>query len=188
VGVLGIDEVLRRVKTDGLVQNLGNRELENPEGVGVDLRLGQVHTITEGGAYIEADGEEALGMRKGVQTQSLGEWKESEKPGFVTIEPGKFYLVRTIEAVKTPTDLMPVLYTRVSLFKAGLILITSKTDPGYEGPLVAGLRNLSDFPVQLQLGARICNVVFFQIEGRGVKYRGQHQGGRIAITSEERQV
>jgi deoxycytidine triphosphate deaminase len=85
-------------------------------------------------------------------------------------------------------DLMPVIYTRGSLFKAGLLLITSKTDPGYVGPLVFGLRNLSDFDVELQLGARICNIVFFQINGRGTAYRGQHQGGRIAITEEEQQV
>jgi deoxycytidine triphosphate deaminase len=186
--VLGINELLRRVREEQLIGDLGKRELENPEGVGVDLRLGQVYTITEGGAYIEADGAEALGMRKGVQTKVLGEWREGGTNEFIDIEPGKYYLARTIEAVKTPLDLMPVAYTRVSLFKAGLILIMSKTDPGYEGPLVFGLRNLSDFTVKLQLGARICNLVFFQIDGQGTAYRGQHQGGRVAITEDERQV
>ena len=51
-----------------------------------------------------------------------------------------------------------------------------------------GLTNLSPFPVKLQMGARICNVVFFKIEGKTVKYRGQHQGGRVSPEKVERQV
>ena len=188
MSVLGIDDVLRRVREEGLLTNLGRRELDNPEGVGVDLRLGQVHVITEGGAFIEADGAAGLGKRKGVQTELVGEWREGETQEFVSIEPGHYYMVRTIEGVKTPLDLMPVVYPRTTLFRVGLVLIASKTDPGYEGPLAFGLKNLSNFPVQLQLGARICNVVFHQIAGRGTAYRGQHQGGRVAIHEEERQV
>jgi deoxycytidine triphosphate deaminase len=188
MSVLGIHEVLRRVKEDELVVGLGRRELENPEGVGVDLRLGQIHTIAEGGAFIEEDGDHELGHRQGVQPKLLGEWQEKGPNDFVDIEPGKYYLVRTVESITVPINLMPVIYTRGTLFKAGLILITSKSDPGYSGPLVFGLRNLSDFPVRLQLGARICNIVFLTIEGEGTPYRGQHQGGRVAITEKERQV
>jgi deoxycytidine triphosphate deaminase len=188
LSVLGIDEVLRRIREEQLITDLGKRELENPEGVGVDLRLGQIHTISEGGSYIEADGEDDLGHRKGVKTTLLGEWKKDAPNDFIEIHPGHYYLVRTIEGITTPLDLMPVIYTRGSLFKAGLLLVTSKCDPGYVGPLVFGLRNLSDFPAKLQLGARICNIVFFKIEGVGTAYRGQHQGGRVAITEKERQV
>src|ERR1700758_3824967 len=98
MSVLGIDEVLRRVREEGMITNLGARELENPEGVGVDLRLGQVHVVSEGGAFIESDGQAGLGKRKGVQTKQLAEWKPgSQEQEFVTIEPDKFYMVRTIE-------------------------------------------------------------------------------------------
>ncbi len=167
---------------------MSDRELNNPEGIGVDLRLGQVHHITEGGAFIEADSPEGLGMRKGVQTEQLHKWQEGAEPTFVELKPHDYYLVRTVETVNTPADLMPVVYPRTSLFKAGLLLVTSKTDPGYKGPLVFGLKNLSDFLVKLQPGARFCNIVFFKVEGESVAYRGQHQGGRVAIKEEERQV
>lgn len=188
MSVLGIHEVVDRIKRGELVHNVGRRELENPEGVGVDLRLGQIHTITGGGAFIEADGAKDLGHRGGVTTTQLGEWHEGEEPESVEIEPGKYYLVRTIESIDTPLDLMPMIYTRGTLFRSGLVLIASKGDPGYKGPLVFGLRNLSDFPVRLQLGARIANLVFYTIEGEGTAYRGQHQGGRVAIEGKERQV
>lgn len=189
MSVLGIDEVLKRVKKDKLVEGLGNRELKNPEGVGIDLRLGAVYKIAEGGAFIEEDRVKGLGSRKGVKTELVAEYKKrKDEQDWVTIKPGNYYLVSTLEIINTPKDLMPVIYPRTSLFRAGLLLLNSKTDPGYKGTLTMGLKNLSEFEVKLQLGARICNIVFFKIEGTTATYRGQHQGGRISPHEEERQV
>lgn len=185
MSVLGLDEVLQRVKKQKLIENLGARELKNPEGVGVDLRLGAVHRIVSGGAFIEAN----LGKRKGVKTKLVAEFKKRKRDQeWVVIKPGDYYLVSTLEAINIPQDLMPIVFPRTSLFRAGLLLLNSKTDPGYKGTLTMGLKNLSEFEVKLQLGARICNVVFFEIEGKTVSYRGQHQGGRISPHEEEQQV
>lgn len=181
MSVLGLDEVLKRVKEEKLVENLGQRELNNPEGVGVDLRLGEVYEIVEGGAFIEGDRVKGLGSRKGVKTRKL----EGSK---IIIKPGDYYLVTTFETLNTPKDLMPIVYPRSSLFRAGLLLLNTKTDPGYKGKLTMGLKNLSQFDVKLQLGARICNLVFHKIDGETVEYRGQHQGGRISPEEEEQQV
>lgn len=183
--VLGIDEVLKRVKKQKLIKGLGVRELKNPEGVGIDLRLGALYTIVEGGAFIEAD----LGKRKGVKTKLIAQFKKAKKEQeWVVIKPGEYYLTSTYEALNTPKDLMPLVFPRTSLFRAGLLLLNSKTDPGYKGQLTMGLKNLSEFEVKLQMGARICNIVFFKIEGSTVAYRGQHQGGRISPHEEEQQV
>ena len=181
--VLGIDEVLRRVKSEKLIENLGTRDLKNPEGVGLDLRLGAVYKIVEGGAFIEAN----LGKRKGVKTEKIAEYGRGRQKE-ITIKPGEYYLVSTVESLNTPKDLMPLVFPRTSLFRAGLLLLNSKTDPGYKGTLTMGLTNLSPFPVKLQLGARICNIIFHKIEGKTVKYRGQHQGGRVSPKKAERQV
>lgn len=175
--VLGLDEVLKRVKKENLIENLGKRELNNPEGVGVDLRLGEVYEISEGGAFIEA----GLGKRKGVKTQEI-------KGKEIVIKPGDYFLVTTMEVLNTPKDLMPIVYPRSSLFRAGLLLLNTKTDPGYKGKLTMGLKNLSNFEVKLQIGARICNVVFYKIDGETIEYRGQHQGGRVTPEKEEQQV
>lgn len=184
MAILGIREVIRRINEEGLIDNLGGRDLTNPEGTGIDLRLGAVHLLTSGGAYIEADGQDGLGKRKGVETQEVSRYKIEEVTEAV-IQPGKYYLVQTIESIKTPLDLMTAVYPRTSLFRAGLILVTSKGDPGYEGPLTFGLKNESEFPVTLQMGARFCNIVFHIIEGEAVAYRGQHMGGRISFGEEE---
>lgn len=184
MSVIGIHEVVRRIKEEELITGLGGRDLSSPEGTGIDLRLGAVHKMTEGGAYIEADGAAGLGRRKGVVTEEVAKLKDGDEQDEFVIGPGEYYLVQTAESVKTPLDLMPMVYPRSSLFRAGLSLLATKTDPGYEGPLTFGLANLSTFPVKLQLGARICNIVFYKIEGEVIGYRGQHQGGRVSFGEE----
>ena len=190
MSVVGLNTILELVKLEEkLIENLGERELENPEGVGLDLRLGALFKIVEGGAFIEADGKAGLGKRKGVKTKEAANFKKgSVKQKEVIIKPGEYYLAQTVETINTPVDLMPLVFPRTSLFRAGLLLLNSKTDPGYKGQLTMGLTNLSPFPVKLQMGARMCNVVFFKIEGKTIKYRGQHQGGRVSPEKEERQV
>lgn len=194
MAVLGIGQVLRRIKNQKLIEGLGQRELKNPEGAGIDLRLGAVHQIIEGGAFIEGDpsagsGQAGYGKRKGVKTHLIAAYKKRKrKQEWVVIKPGDYYLVSTLEVINTPKDLMPQVFPRTSLFRAGLLLLNSKTDPGYRGTLAMGLKNLSEFEIKLQLGARICNVVFFKIEGKTTPYRGQHQGGRISPEDEEQQV
>ena len=47
--------------------------------------------------------------------------------------------------INTPNDLMPLIFPRTSLFRAGLLLLNSKTDPGYKGTLTMGFKNLSEF-------------------------------------------
>ena len=185
--VIGIKEVVRRIKDEDLIVGLGGRDLSSPEGTGIDLRLGSVHKMIEGGAYIEADGEAGLGKRHGVKTEEILKIKESDAQDELIISPGEYYLVQTAESLNVPLDLMPMVYPRSSLFRGGLMLLATKTDPGYKGPLTFGLTNLSLFPVKIQLGARICNIVFYKIEGDVVGYRGQHQGGRVSH-GEETQV
>lgn len=188
MSLIGINEIHKRIKEEKLLENLGARELDNPEGVGVDIRLGEIHKITEGGAFIEVDGEGGLGKRKGVKTELIAKFDPKAKTQTeVSIEPGEYYLVSTVETVNAPQDLMPMVYPRSTLFRAGVLLLNSKTDPGYSGTLTMGLTNLSKFPLKLQMGARICNMVFYKIDGEIISYRGQHQGGRISF-DEEQQV
>ncbi len=187
--VLGTDLVLQRVREENLLEGLSDRELRNPEGCGLDLRLGKAFRVIEGGAFIEVDGEGGLGLRRGVKTQEVASFIEaSAEQQSLSIGPGEYYLVQTIERINTPQDLMPVVFPRTSLFRAGLLLLVSKTDPGYRGSLTFGLRNLSHFDVRLQMGARICNIVSFTVQGQTSGYRGQHMDGRISPEETERQV
>jgi deoxycytidine triphosphate deaminase len=172
-----------------IVQNLSERELKNPEGTAVDLRLGEVHKITGGQAFIEADAKDGQGRRSGFETELLMAFDESAaRQKELVIKPGEYYLVKTVEVVDIPLDVLGDVRPRTTLFRAGLALQTSIVHPGYKGNLVLGLHNSGPLPVTLQMGARVCVAVFYRTEAEGVAYRGQNQGGRVTAGGVEQQV
>ncbi|HSX31541.1 MAG TPA: hypothetical protein VLE99_06525 [Candidatus Saccharimonadales bacterium] len=172
-----------------IVQNLGERDRNNPEGAGVDLRLGEVHRLSGGEAFIEADGVAGQGLRSGFSTEVVAAYKEdSGTQDKLVIQPGEYYLVKTIETVDIPMDVLADFRPRSSLFRAGLSFQGTVGSPGYKGALIFGLANLGPLPVTLQMGARICSAVFYRLEGQGTAYRGQHMGGRVTSAGVEQQV
>src|SRR3989344_1501500 len=183
MAVEGLNEILRRVKEENIIEGLGQRELDNPEGTGLDLRLKSIHRVTGGVAFLGADGvtPDKYGIRTGVDTELVAECDPNLDPTeqkVVSLLSGEYYLVQTMETLHMPQDLMADVYRRGTLIRAGVFLNCSKTDPGYEGPLTMGVVNLSPGEFKIQLGARFCNLVFHKINGQSVTYRGQ-QGQRL---------
>lgn len=178
--VLGVGELLRRVKEENLVSGLSERELTNPEGCGFDLRLGEVYTI-EGEGFL-GETERKTPEAKLIMKYELG------KTQVIEIKPGDYYLVKTIESVKMPEDIGGVLYTRGTLFRSGIVHNLSQVSPGYTGQLVTALYNAGSCKVKMELGCRYIHIQFSQVFGGGSKYRGQWKGGRVAATKLEKQV
>ncbi len=189
--IIGLNEIVKRVREQNLIEGLSERELHNPEGCGIDLRIKEIHKIVSGGAFIKADDGLDLGSRKGVETELISCYdpkKGASEQDEISLQPDEYYLIKTLEYLNIPSDLAVLGYGRGTLMKSGVLLIATKGDPGYEGHLVFGLKNFSQFPVSIQLGARIANVIFIKVDGETINYRGQHQGGRISISQEEKQV
>ena len=86
--ILGVNELHRLVKDKSLVENLCDRELNNPEGCGFDLRLGAVYEI-QGQGYL------GIEQRKTPTEKLLSEYDPTNKQTFI-FEPGKYYLMKTI--------------------------------------------------------------------------------------------
>jgi deoxycytidine triphosphate deaminase len=178
--VLGVDELLKRVREENLVSGLADRELTNPEGCGLDLRLGLVHEIS---------GETFLGIteRKTVEArQVLG--FVTDKSQKLVLAPGKQVLVTTVEKVKMPKDLTANFWLRSTLYRSGVILSGGNVAPGYEGNLSFTIFNSGLCKVEIEMGARIVHILFFEIKGESNTYRGQWKGGRVAATKLEKQV
>jgi deoxycytidine triphosphate deaminase len=106
----------------------------------------------------------------------------------VTIQPGDFFLVSTIESVNTPLDITINFKPRSTTFRSGLFLRTGNVAPGYKGKLSFGLKNEGPVPVTIEMGARFVHAQFEQVLGEGNQYRGQWQGGRVTATKKEKQV
>ncbi len=178
--VLGPKKILQLVKTKKLVEGLSERELTNPEGAGFDLRLGEVFKIS-GSAFL---GET---HRKTPNIKLVRKF-EKVKTNSIKIKPGDFYLVKTIEKINLPLNLLAVIIPRTTTFRSGIFIRTGPIQPGYQGELTFGLKNEGSATVEIEMGARIVHVLFHEIKGRGSQYRGQWQGGRVTTKRRERQV
>lgn len=178
--IISPQELLKLVKKNNLVENLSERELTNPEGTGFDLRLGEVFKIS-GKAFL---GET---HRQTPDINSVKVYNE-KKPSSIKIKPGDFYLVKTIEKINLPLNLSAVIIPRTTTFRSGLFIRTGPIQPGYSGELTFGLKNEGPVTVEIEMGARFVHLVFHEIKGKGSRYRGQWQGGRVSATKREKQV
>jgi deoxycytidine triphosphate deaminase len=177
--ILGPKKLLELVKEINLVENLDKREVENPEGAGFDLRLGEVYRIF---------GDAFLGVEERQTPKiELVAKHDPEKRQSITIKPGEYFLVTTIEKVNLPLDICATFIPRTTTFRSGLFLRTGIAQPGYCGKLTFGLKNEGPVAVTLELGCRFVFAVFHQVEG-ATSYRGQWQGGRVTTEKKEKQV
>lgn len=178
--ILGPRQLLKLVKTKKLVEGLGDRDLETPEGAGFDLRLGEVYKIS-GKAFLGVTHRETPKIKKIV------EYKEGQLKT-IKIKPGDFYLVTTIEKVNLPLDLTINFKPRTTTFRSGLNLRTGNAAPGYSGKLTFGLKNEGPVTVIMEMGCRFVHAQFYRVEGGGTQYKGQWQGGRVTTKKREKQI
>ncbi len=177
---IGPKLLLKLVKEKKLVENLSERELTNPEGAGFDLRIGELYQI-KGGGFL------GISERKTPQDVLLASYQEN-KVKKVLLKPGKYYLMRTIEAVNLPINLIAYPFSRGTLHRSGVLLLANQVNPGYQGQLTFGLANLGNNTMEVEMGARVAHIIFEKVKGGGSQYRGQWQGGRVAATKKEKQV
>ena len=173
--MIGTKELLKLVKEQNLIENLCERELENPEGAGFDLRVGEVFIIEGGEAFLgEYD-------RHTPRTGSIAKYGKDKE---VILKPGDFVLVKTIEKVNQPKDIAAIFRPRSTLQRCGIGLFTATSSPGYSGEFTFGMTNLGKNNFRLELGARIVHILFFKTTDNISEYRGQWQGGRVSTMGE----
>ena len=135
--ILGIKELHRLVAEQKLVENLCEREMNNPEGAGFDLRLGEIY---------ELGGDGFLGVEERqtpeIKLVAKNEEGKTEQENSFTFEPGKYYLVKTMEKVNLPVNISWIIFPRTTMFRSGLGLFNGVVQPGYQGELTFGLCNL----------------------------------------------
>lgn len=187
--IISSHKILELNPTYHLIENLSERE-KNPEGVGFDIRLGEVYTI-EGNGFLGVE------ERKTPDAKKIADIKTDKR---IVIRPGEFYLFKTIEKISLPSGrihvedgwppmlMMANIHPRSTLQRCGLFLRATKTDPGYSGELTFAISNLGPSDVTLELGARIANLVFHGvIGGLSRAYEGQWKGGRVGTGAKEKQ-
>jgi deoxycytidine triphosphate deaminase len=189
--ILGIKKLHELVKEIKLVENLCDREMNNPEGAGFDLRLGEVYEL-EGDGFLGVEERDTpkikLVAKANTPSPYEGEGRGEVKENFFVFKPGKYYLIKTMEKVNLPTTLSGIIFPRTTMFRSGLSLFNGIVQPGYCGELTFGLANLGQSDIKISFGARIVHITFHEVLGEGNQYRGQWQGGRVATQGKETQV
>ncbi len=178
--ILGVDKVLELIRTRNLVEGLDEKNI-NFEGCGVDLRIGEIFEMDEEEGFLHVD------TRKTPKYKIIGKF-EKDKKIKVKLKPGKVYIATTVEKINTPENLFGWLIPRQTLYKCGIVVQGIRTDPGYHGNFSFVMINTSKKEFELEMGARITNIVFHKVEGKTKLYKGQWQGGRAFIEKEEKQV
>ncbi|MBU0929959.1 MAG: hypothetical protein KJ623_02715 [Nanoarchaeota archaeon] len=178
--ILGIDELHKLVKEKKLVEDLSERELKNPEGAGFDLRIGELYELKSGG-YLGIEKRETSDL-------NLIAKYEGGKITIIELKPRTYYVMKTLEKVNTPKNILILFRTRTNLFRSGVKLITGACAPGYNGELTFGIENTSEYPFTLEMGARVAHAMFHLVKGETKLYRGQWQGGRVKTDGEETQI
>lgn len=182
--ILGPRLLLKLVKEVKLVENLSERELNNPEGAGFDLRLGEVYKIS-GKAFLGITERHTADISLVAKSEAKGVRRKVQK---IVIKPREFYLIKTIETVNMPDNLTASITPRSTTYRSGLFIRVGQVAPGYCGGLTFGLKNEGPVPVTIEMGARIVHIQFQEVKGGGSLYRGQWQGGRVSATKKEKQV
>ncbi|MCK4454065.1 hypothetical protein KAU51_01810 [Candidatus Parcubacteria bacterium] len=178
--ILGVKELLKLVKERKIVENLSERELKNPEGAGFDFRLGEIYEIS-GKGFLGID------ERETPKTKLLAKYEPKKKQNFI-FEPGKYYLMKTIEEVNLPENILCLLRQRSTLHRSGIMIFTGNVSPGYQGVLTFGIVNLGPCDIKIELGARVVHAMFHEVKGETNLYRGQWQGGRVSTGKKEKQI
>lgn len=178
--ILAVNKLLKLVKEKRLVENLSERELKNPEGAGFDLRIGELY---------QAEGKGFLGIdeRKTPEIKLIAKF-EKKKAKKVFLEPKTYYLMKTVEKLNMPDNLLALFTPRSTLYRSGVYIFGGQTAPGYNGELTTGIYNFRDEKFELEMGSRVIHIMFFEVKGKSNLYRGQWQGGRITTKKKEKQV
>lgn len=179
--ILGPKKLLQLVKTKNLVEDLDRRELTTPEGAGFDIRLGEVHRLDGGRAFL------GLTHRETPNIKTIAKYN-SKKVSSYTVKPGEFCLMSSIETFNVPLDITVNFKPRTTTFRSGLIIRTGNVAPGYRGKVTFAAVNEGAIPVTLELGCRFAHAQFEWVDGGGTQYKGQWQGGRVTTKKREKQI
>ena len=106
---LGIDRLHELIKDKKLVENLSERELNNPEGAGIEVRIGKVYKI-KGKGFLGVD------ERETPKVELAAEFGKDKQ---YVIGPGEFVIVETIEKVNIPDDIQGMIAPREHALQVG---------------------------------------------------------------------
>lgn len=131
---------------------------------GIDIRVERVERLTSR-AVLGVD-ERLPAERNELVPDAEGWWD---------LDPGA-YVIRYLERVNLPNDVMAFARPRSSLLRSGVAIHTAVWDAGYSGQGEGLLNVLNPAGYRLQRGARVAQLVFIRLSSATAEgYAGAYQ-------------
>lgn len=131
---------------------------------GVDMRLMEVFDV---------HGKATLGRDIPMDFSMLRADKLDFKASWVTLNPGRNYVVNFREEITVPPHYCAIIKPRSSMLRVGAFVTSALWDAGFTGNLGAVIRPLNK--IDIEFGARLAQVMFLEAE-EGQLYDGRYQG------------
>lgn len=160
-------------------QQFQNAEMDNVGPASLDLRLGNTFLVPVKEQRVKL-GDEVKYTRH-----------EVEDDGVLWLAPGEFCLGTTKERIKLFCHEVGFIQGRSSIGRAGLTVENAGfVDPGFDGHITLELKNDTCYPIGLEPGFRVTQIVVMECNGGG-EYKGKYNGQVEATGSrmhEDREV
>lgn len=153
MAVLSDRDIKIALRAGKIIINPVSEEQIGPSSI--DLRLGNKFLIFKHAEVTHINPIE-------IQERDLMEMIKIEEGKSFIIHPGEFVLGNTMEYIKIPHDIVARLDGRSSWGRLGIVIHSTagSVDPGFEGQLTLEIANISNVPVMLWPGLRICRLTF----------------------------
>jgi dCTP deaminase len=111
-------------------------------------------------------------LRVGSEYRGHRDAEKTELPddGELVLHPGNAVLIQSEEVVFLPRKLFGYVVPKVSLLQQGITNTLSKIDPGYNGPLIVTLFNLSKVDLHLKRRDHFCSIVLHTVADGATLY------------------
>lgn len=137
---------------------IDNGDITCAEGIKYDFRLGNMFLKAYFGRAVNYDAD----------------LKSAEDRRMAVVEPGEVVFVLSSERLTLPSNVYVQLSPKRSLSQDGIELLGGLTiDPGYEGYLVFGLRNVAGTSYTLEPGTKIVGANFFELSETEISQSGK---------------
>ena len=161
-------EILKLIKKGELAVNPLDASIIRENGI--DLRIGNEVAVL-------------INNPNPLDPEKLGEVNLEEYFKVIKIEdsfvlqPYMKILVTTLEYIKMPINVGGLVELRSTFARLGLSIPPTVIDAGFKGQITLEVHG-GAFPVVLKKGVRFAHIVFMEIKGEPVPYRGRYQGQR----------
>lgn len=152
--VLSDRDIKKRLREGSIsISDFGEEQVNS---CSIDLRLGRQFRVFKHSELTFID------PRNGGVSEEMTTLIEVPEGKPFVIHPGEFVLANTLEKIRLPDDLCGRLDGRSSLGRLGIIVhgTASAIDPGFEGRITLEVTNISNIPVCLWPGSRVCRLTF----------------------------